>query len=223
MDIATYKQQFQSRGLRLVFDYFKEVHFFDIKNRVDTRGVVWTKDYILEHENLKFGVEYMPSWTREFKGIYKELDSLGLLGDPYIFLDIGCGKRKACLYWRQLDEDRGGACKASKGIDYYKPLVEIARLNSLEMFGDKSHFEPVEATSVPFSQEKIQLVAYMYNPFDENVMTRVISELLQGKILVYTNPVHRQLIGQSGFSTIGKRRGWHQNLNTNIYRKTISS
>lgn len=217
--IDTYGQLFKSRGFRLVADYFLEVHFFDLKNKVDTRGVVWTKDYKLEHENLKHGVEYMPSWTRELKRIYKHLDSMELLKKPYVFLDIGCGKGKACLYWRKLDETRGGACESCVGIDYYEPLVKVARQNSVEMFGDKGDFQCLEATNYPYSEMGSQLVAYMYNPFDQNVMIRVVQEMPKGAILIYTNPLHNDLIQASGFTTIASWRGWHPNLNTRCYIK----
>lgn len=36
--IKIYKQLWRSRGIKLVLDYFFEVHLFDITNSVDTRG-----------------------------------------------------------------------------------------------------------------------------------------------------------------------------------------
>lgn len=142
-----------------------------------------------------------------------------VLERPYVFLDIGCGKGKECLYWRKLNEARGGACESSFGIDYYEPLVKIATQNSVEMFGNKGDFQSIEATNYPYSKICTQLVAYMYNPFDETVMKRVIREMPKRTILIYTNPKHNRLILESGFTIISSWKGWHPNLNTGCYIK----
>lgn len=113
----------------------------------------------------------------------------------------------------------GGACESCVGIDYYEPLVKVARKNSVEMFGDQGDFQCLDATNYPYSEMSTQLIAYLYNPFDENVMIRVVREMPKGAILIYTNPLHNDLIQASGFKTIASWRGWHPNLNTRCYLK----
>jgi hypothetical protein len=64
-----------------------------------------------------------------------------------------------------------------------------------------------------------RLIAYLYNPFDEVVLTAVLRNLAQQPcILIYTNPTYSDLPLQFGFRLHHhKQKSFHVNQETMIF------
>jgi hypothetical protein len=76
-----------------------------------------------------------------------------------------------------------------------------------------------EASAIDFRAFGDRVIAYLYNPFDDIVMSAVLRNLAQQPcVLIYTNPTHAQLPEQFGFRLHShKRKSFHVNQETMIF------
>ncbi len=217
-----YWQMFIKRGIRLPLNYFLNAHLFDLIRNTDTH--TWLPKELFEEQpqNFSSGVLYMTSWTNEIRRTYKILHNNYHIDKDYVFIDIGCGKGKVCLLWGLLEERRKQTVEII-GIDYYKQFINIAEQNYLKIFGNKGHFKHTDATEFDFRKIGKPIVAYLYNPFDEKILERVLANLPLETIVIYNNPVHQQTITKNGFELLYEHAGWHPNAHTSIFIKSKST
>jgi SAM-dependent methyltransferase len=76
---------------------------------------------------------------------------LGASFESWTFIDIGCGKGKVVMQWRQLGQAHGLEQRCI-GIDYYAPLVQIAQANHQKVFADSGEFFVLEASAADFTE-----------------------------------------------------------------------
>jgi hypothetical protein len=76
-----------------------------------------------------------------------------------------------------------------------------------------------EASAIDFGAFGDRVIAYLYNPFDDFVLSTVLQNLAQQpSILVYTNPIHAKLPEKFGFRLHShKRKSFHVNQETMIF------
>lgn len=115
------------------------------------------------------------------------------------FIDIGCGKGRACFY----------ACQKYKhvtGIDFSPKLIADAQKN-LQVFSGaikgEIKFELRDASLFDLPDEPS--LVYLYNPFDEYILrkfiTRNMGHFLKHKSrIAYVNDVCHDLLIKCGFS-----------------------
>ncbi len=218
--LSDYWRMLRKRGLRLPINYFLNAHLFDLIRRTDTH--TWLpKEHYLEHPpNFESGVFYMTSWTNEIRRSFFILNKLNLLSDPYVFIDIGCGKGKVCLTWQLLEQKYQRKHPQIIGIDYYEPFIKIAKQNFLTVFRTEGKFYLADATSFDFSGLNARLIVYLYNPFDDSIMDRVLKNLPVNTVVIYNNPVHSSTFVENGFEVIYEHLGWHPNAQTIIFTNT---
>lgn len=217
--LADYWRTYRHQGLRSVWANLLERYWFDWRFGTDTGLPLARPDFHTHPSQFEHGLSYASSWTSEVRIHFRQVRAL--LGDAFpqwCFVDIGCGKGKVVLQWHQ-ECLRAGASQKTIGVDYYEPLIEIAQSNHRKLFGDTGHYLVAEASALNFRALGERLIVYLYNPFDEVVLTAVLRKLAQQPcILIYTNPTCSDLPLQFGFRLHHhKRKSFHVNQETMIF------
>ncbi|MEI8055657.1 MAG: class I SAM-dependent methyltransferase [bacterium] len=115
------------------------------------------------------------------------------------FIDIGCGKGRACFY----------ACQKYKrvtGIDFSQNLVEDAQKNLKSFSGiikGEITFELRDASLYDLPNEPSLI--YLYNPFDEYILRKFIKRNMNHFLkyksrIAYVNDVCHDLLVEHGFT-----------------------
>ncbi len=179
--------------------------FFDPLHGTETSSLVENSDLRdVTSENLAHGIRYEPTRAISFRRVMR----VARIPASGVFVDLGCGKGRVCM----LAAEHGFAKVI--GIDYSPELCAIAREN-LEIFRRRNGkaFEAdvraVDAMEYAFGGD--ESVVYLFNPFDEVVLVRVMERLLASLAsqpreawIVYHNPVWRDVIERSkAFERIG--------------------
>jgi SAM-dependent methyltransferase len=170
--------------------------------------------------NLDSGNSYMASWTTEVEKSYEFAKVI--LGNKFhqnTFIDVGCGKGKVNIIWQKLLE-RDGITQRNMGLDYYQPLITIARNNWKMVFPEtKSEFILGDAATHEFRRYGERLLIYMFNPFSVQVMIPFIRNLKhQPTTIIYNVPACEQILTTNKFKMIHSRSGMNQNQTTKIYQ-----
>jgi SAM-dependent methyltransferase len=144
---------------RRVTRYSQELAF-DLRHRVDTRGIVWnTGD---EHS-----VHYQGTDAREFHTLLQQAAH-----DDHVFVDLGSGKGKAVLL------AAGYRFHRAIGVEISAELTAIARRN-IESYRGRLYC-PVEFVTDNAERWEVPtepVVIYMNNPFDATILERVLDNL----------------------------------------------
>jgi 16S rRNA G966 N2-methylase RsmD len=148
--------------------------------------------------NAASAVRYQPTPVGDFITL---LDQLPLEADTFTFIDLGAGKGLTlCLAAAR-------PFRRIVGVEFSRALVAVARLNLRRLRLRQRHCFDTEvlcldATLFCFPREPS--VVYLYNPFGEDVLAQVLSNLAASLaaaprplFIVYYNAVHRALPDQS--------------------------
>jgi SAM-dependent methyltransferase len=219
--IADYWRMFKAKGIRLPVTYFMETQFFDLRHGTDTHRWLPKNAYDHQPKNFDHGVLYMCSWTSEIKAVFNATNAmLGPEFQEYSFVDVGCGKGKVILCWESLLRQRG-ITQQLVGIDYYGPLIEVAKKNQRALgLREQDFFMQADAAEVAYERFGYKLIIYLYNPFDDSILRRVLQRLEKvDPVIVYNNPVHEHEICDAGYEVVWEKRGWHPNAQTLIMRR----
>jgi len=217
--LADYWKTYRHQGLRSVWANLIERYWFDWRFGTDTGLPLARPDFQEHPRHFEHGLSYASSWTSEVQLIFQQVRTL--LGNSFAewcFVDIGCGKGKVVLQWQQ-ECRRAGIQQEAIGVDYYEPLIQIAQSNHRKLFSDTGRFVVGEASLIDFRDFGDQVIAYLYNPFDDVVLRAVLRNLAQQPcVLIYTNPTHGHLPEQFGFRLHShKRKSFHVNQETMIF------
>lgn len=221
--LIDYWRMLVKRGIRLPIRYFLDAHLFDLIHQTDTHTWLPKEAHIEKPPNFQEGTFYMTSWSSEIRRSFEALRELNLLSEDYVFMDIGCGKGKVCLTWQLLEEKHNNKKATIIGIDYYEPLIQIARKNHRRVFKTDGNYSVADATSLDFRDTKKRLIAYLYNPFSESILKQVAENFPPNTIVIYNNPIHSDTLVSCGCELIYEHSGWHPNTQTQIYVKTAPS
>jgi SAM-dependent methyltransferase len=170
--------------------------------------------------NLEKGNAYQASWTTEirtsFDLVHRQFKDTW---DRFTFVDVGCGKGKVNIVWQQ-ELDRLGLEQRNVGVDYYEPLVTIARNNWRRLYPTKeARFHVADAATHDFRRHGEKLILYMFNPFSTVVLLQMLRNLGEWPtVIIYNVPACDQIIRSSGYTVISDRSGPNQNQNTVIYK-----
>jgi SAM-dependent methyltransferase len=171
---------------------------------------------LVQSPNFENSQMYMVSWTSTVLKSLSRIDSHGLFG-RYKLIDIGCGKGKVLLLARRK-QLLGSGNENYIGIDFESRLVEIARQNSKRMFRDQGIFHCKDILDFSFADLGENLVFFLYNPFDSNVMRQFLQKIANCRCaIIYVNPVHSSILMERGFIEIEDSQSWHPNLCFKIF------
>jgi SAM-dependent methyltransferase len=166
---------------------------FDHRYGVDTGGVIPQADLDVDTPNWVHGSAYVATSPIDFGQV---LAPFALDLPKTSFIDLGCGKGRVLLMASALPFAR------VVGVEYSETLAAIARSNLERYRGPRSAAatDVVIGDASAYSYPEGDLVVFMYHPFNEVIMQRVIEALEEAlreaprKLLVlYFKPVHGDL------------------------------
>jgi len=215
-----YIAMFRSRGWYLPYKYFFENHLFDIKREIDTHQSRQKNDFEIVN-NLEHGIHYACSWESTIKKSFIKIKNI--LNDninDFSFVDIGCGKGKVPIVWKELKLIHNVSFNIC-GIDYSHSLIEIAISNYTKLFNEKGMFICSDITRVDFNSfPKNKFVFYLYNPFKEKLLVEFLQQIKDLEVyIIYVYPIHHHILEKNFFKLQSSNIGRHPNENFNIYIK----
>lgn len=202
----------RQRGVRFLWDYFRESIWFDLCHGTSTFARVPKTEQVIdsskdEEEN---GLLYVASFTSVTFNTVKHAETA--LGPDRAsaaqFVDLGCGKGKALLVYAKYFGAAGRP--PALGIEYDPVLANLAREN---------------VTKVPFAQDKVQVITdsatnlrqhietdvaiiYLYNSFQGETLDGTLDSL-KGlpHVLIYVDPAERWKLPEQGYTIVAENKG----------------
>jgi hypothetical protein len=206
-------------GIKIALRYFFDVILFDLIYRIDTSQKIYKHEYHLEN-NISFydGMDYMASWSSQIKNTFNFLSHLQEF-EKYRFIDIGCGKGKVLIEWCLLLKKFNLKQKVL-GIDYYLPLIHVAKSNFFKVLGREEKFVFGDATKYNFNSQGSKLIIYMFNPFGPRSINKLLKNIKKKDVLfIYNNPVHANIFNKTGYELVYEFKGPCAALTTIIFKK----
>lgn len=218
--IKDYFRMAKVRGWRLPVQYFFQNHLFDIINNTDTHFRLEKKDYSGSLKDFDKGVLYMSCLTNEVKNALKKIERhLGNKFRNFQFLDLGSGKGKSLIIYSKLYGDK--AKYKSIGIEYYKPLVDVAKAN-IQITRKSEQIQIINDDARCFKNyiDTNDLIVFLYNPFDKSILIDVLDKLQKLNVfIIYNDPAYDSLVRKAGFNMIDTKKGPYANRCINIYHR----
>ena len=212
-----YYRMFRFGGVRLVYNYFRNNHLFDLIHKVDTHSRILKKDFKEIPSNFCHGVLYMSSWDVVIKESSEYvLEKFG--GQDLSFIDIGCGKGKVLLYWLlKIKAIRGPVI----GVEYSLDIADICKKNLTTICGaGRSQVLNVDVTKICLLRTAARNVFYLYNPFDGVILRKFIeNSCLVGDVVIYNNPVNIDVFDEGHWKLNMRKQGFHPNMDFVVLEK----
>jgi SAM-dependent methyltransferase len=172
---------------------------FDLRHGTDTLRCNFNMNALIFDSDHK---ERTPGYQATEATTLRKLMRILNLPKNGVFVDLGSGKGRVLLVAAQCE------FKRTVGVEFSPQLCEVAREN-VKIFKRKTRtdaeIEVVEADVTRYAIEPEADVFYMYNPFDEVVMTQFLAALHRSltqfprKIwLIYNLPRQADTVGKSG-------------------------
>lgn len=144
--------------------------------------------------NARFGNSYQATDEQEL------LDAIQFIHEnprTFTFIDIGCGKGRTLLVASKL------GFKNVIGVEFARELTEIARTNLAKVGIANAVVEHADAVDFRFPDS--DMILYLYNPFSEEVLRRVVGNLREFHsrklYVIYKMPICGNVFDSSGFLT----------------------
>jgi SAM-dependent methyltransferase len=191
---------------------------FDRRFGVDTAGSVFLPE-LQSDPRFRHSVHYA---TLPRSLILRMLRRLALDYNRFVFIDFGCGKGKALLVAAELP------FKQIVGIEISSKLISVAEENIRKYVRRTERLNAIQLACMdvcdyPIPREPV--VCYFYNPFDAQVMQRVLAKLYASLaaapreafvVYSYPPPAAQIVMDESGFLTPIK-----QTFAYSIYRASM--
>jgi hypothetical protein len=160
------------RSLRKMVSPQKEqLHPFDIKYGTDTSGIVEVGALDMPDERVQHAVRYQTALVDVFESL---LNELSIPFEQYVFIDLGSGKGRAMLLASRFP------FKAIFGVELSSSLHQIACQNIEIYHADLQRCRNITSLcqdAARFSIPNENLVFYLFNPFDAEVMRSVVANI----------------------------------------------
>ena len=190
----------------------------DRKFGTDTGGFIPLAELNIDSPNVAHGVHFEPVTRAYFE---RMLAAAQIKPEHFTFVDLGCGKGRALLFAAQHPFAR------LVGVEF-SSLAEIAQDNVrkfLAVTGEEDRFEIRQMDAVDFAFPTGPIVLFLYNPFGEPVLARVIENLSSSLereprelAILYRTPEWRSLFDALPFLTLAAADdGWR------VYRSCASA
>jgi hypothetical protein len=176
---------------------------FDITFGVDTVGMFEVSDLLLDNKNRRYSTAYHATPLKLFQEAF---DGLSIDYNNFIFIDFGSGKGRALLLASELP------FKKIIGIEFV-PELHFAALENIRRYRSKTQkchaIESVLMDASAFALPKEKLICYFYNPFTEEIMSGVLSNIRLSLVehprdiyIIYVTTVLDDLLARFGFEKI---------------------
>ena len=173
---------------------------FDLRYGTRTNGIKQLAELDVRGANRDKGIWFEPIQVRHLRRLLDRIP----MESRTSFVDFGSGKGRT-LFVAHLCGFRKAV-----GVEFARELCAMADEN-LRKFeastGKKSGVSTVHLDATEFEVKPEHSVFYFFNPFDGDVLTKVLSAIEKSlrdtprtAWLLYSNPVHRNVVEQmSGF------------------------
>lgn len=165
---------------------------FDVDNGTETSGIEPLWRLSIKSPNARFGERYQASTEQE---LLTALEFVDEALDTFSFIDLGCGKGRTLLVASRMGFRR------VIGVEFAEELAKIASRNLVERGARDAVVLHADAADVTFPAG--DTVVYLYNPFSEEVLARVLENLRaqqDGELyVIYKEPRCARLLDESGF------------------------
>jgi SAM-dependent methyltransferase len=165
---------------------------FDVRHGTDTAGIEPLWKFKIRSPNARLGVRYQASGEQE---LVEAVNFLHEDPQTFTFIDLGCGKGRALLVASKL------GFQQVIGVEFARELVDIARSNLAKMRSSSAVVRHADAAEFHFPNS--DMVVYLYNPFSQEVMRKVVANLRQSPAkrlyVIYSDPKFGQVLDSSGF------------------------
>ena len=176
-----------------------EDKLFDFQYGIDTRGIVANTSLRTDSKFRENATAFQSVWCRNVRTLIRVCHEKGY--KPNTFIDIGCGKGKACFYAATT-----GKFKEIEGVEFDKTLVFQANKNKIKFTVEPEiNFQHLDATQ--YSLGENQSLVFMFNPFDDSVMSIFLRNNLEkfrkcNHIIAYANDLCRTRLVFFGFEQL---------------------
>lgn len=194
---ALSRRQISESIKRTIFDF--EDYLFEIIHSLELGGIVANIDLVADNKDSLFhATAYHAVWCRNLRELFSEAEKTGYHFEN--FIDIGSGKGKACFY-----ADIKQHFTNIIGVEFSKPLIEIANKNKSKINSKKTRFINTDATQ--FKLPNQSSLIFMFNPFDNVVLEKFIINNIEhfenhNSVIAYANDIQRMSFAKLGFETI---------------------
>ncbi|HVW70116.1 MAG TPA: class I SAM-dependent methyltransferase [Steroidobacteraceae bacterium] len=185
---------------------------FDARHFIETRTSVYSPSVSAAHaESAAHGTRYEPVRLYVLRRMFAQCRKLGAF--PRTFVDIGCGKGRACFF-----AAASGQYDRVVGVELSESLVVSAQRN-LARFRSPCPVEFLGADATRYRIPTEQSLVFLNNPFDASILRQFldnnIDRFVQARTLIgYAHDFHRRTILDSQFEILSR----DHTLNLSIYR-----
>lgn len=173
-----------------------EDRLFDLMHGIDTRH--HTVDHTaapLDMATAEHGTSYQAVWTRNLRVLVRAARNHA---NPQIFVDIGAGKGKACIY-------ASLHFNSVVGIEYSASLLRDGQANC-ERSG-RRNISLLLADACTYELPEHCCLVFLFNPFDGVVLHQFASRNLKrmkvhGSLIAYANDMQRDTLTQLGLQCL---------------------
>ena len=189
--------------------------YFDIKYATETGTRTKLENLTIESDNKERGVDYQATRVVPLRKLFHYIKSM--IPDDSLFVDFGCGKGRALLIASQF------GFREVRGVEFAHELCEIAKRNCAVYKAKtavKTEFQIIASDVVDYDVNADENVFFMYNPFDEVVLGKVLDNIatsltIQPRriLIIYYNPKYGNFIEQhDSFEKAGEFVLWGYNF-----------
>lgn len=168
---------------------------FDVRANIHTRGMIVQDQLHTDSPNKLHATAYHAVWCRNLRKLIMTARTLGYeLGS---FVDIGCGKGKACFYASRFGFSR------VVGVDFDPRLVEAAEANKAAFRYPAEAIEFLVGDAADYLVPEDGALVFMFNPFDASVMERFLERnaarlRASGSVVAYANDGQLAVLAGAG-------------------------
>jgi predicted RNA methylase len=176
---------------------------FDKDHGLDTGGTTQLADLVIAGPYRRFGTTHIASDPDEFSGAVASLD---IEHKDYTFIDLGSGKGRALVLALSYPFRR------VVGVEFALELHRVAEANLISLAATGTDIRRIDlfhADVTNFSFPDEPSVIYLYNPFEGEVMHKVVQRVLQAHaanarpiFILYANPFLESYWIEAGFVAI---------------------
>ncbi len=190
-------------------------HLYDLRYGIDTCKSSALEGLTIGSENKERGTPYQPSRVVPLRRLFRLIQPL--ISANSVLVDLGCGKGRVLFVGLEF------GFKEARGVEFAHELCEIAKKNCA-VFKARRRFKAdcriIEADVTQYAIEPDETVFFMFNPFDEIILQKVLGNIEASlrmhprKILIiYYNPRAAQIIEQrDDFTRLQEHNFWGYNF-----------
>lgn len=185
--------------------------WFDLRYRTETHRFVELNDLAVPSGNKSHANGYMGTRIVPLRRVLQRLKPM--LPRERVLLDLGCGKGRVLMVASEFGFRR------AKGVDFVGDFCRVARRNCAtfkRLVDSDTEFQVIEADVADYPIQREENVFFLYNPFDEVVLKRVLGNIAKSLeeaprdvLLIYGNPKLSHIVeGQGKFSKLTDLSIW---------------